>query len=315
MRLSLRNLSSLLYYDAKNHFSRTYRASIKTSIKASIRIFFCSLVVPKKGRVSINKFSGDLIRFSNKSSNEIQYGDVKIFDISSKLICTIFYSRESFESDLKKTKLMNQYFPTSEIVAVDDRKLAIYEKYVDHIEPRFFSTLDYELIQETLYNFYASYIIQQDRTGKVAHFDVKTLYNFAQLKAKYPCMEQIIELIMSPDGGMFFPHVFQHGDLSLSNILLKKDGSIVIIDWEHADYFGCFYDLHFHLLNEAIKGDFTPLEIYIRKFMNNEFELICSIVINSSAYRMGNSVIGLSLIELLMKRYRMCLCGCVPGLK
>ena len=298
--LTVRNVFDI--NSGKKNESKNF-ITISRILKKILRVFGCSIYVVRKAQFSNNEFLGDLIIFSNKNSDEIQYGDLKIFDKKNSLIYSIFYTQLSFYNNYTKSQVMSKKFPTSEIVSVDCNKQMIVENYIEHIDSKAISTEQLMSIQRNLQKLYFGYLSQEYEEGRFRYYNLSKIFDVNLIIKSYPCLGKMRKKMESSCKIVKYPNFYQHGDLSISNILLKPDGDIILIDWEHADFFGCFYDMHFHFLNQAISGNFKPLELYINNFVKNEFNLTNALMGIDLVYEPYKSTIVMSLMELLIKRY------------
>ncbi len=211
-------------------------------------------------------FFGHFVVFSNKLKEEKQYGDLKIFDIKRKRILTSFNTAESYHKRQSAAAHFNRFFLIPTLLCHNDIRLLTIEEMVDFIPPPNLLQKDYLTIAKNILNFYTAYfrkIYQPNTCEKVkpaSFFEYQELH--PKNKANIEFIRSVIdESVLNTE----IPVVYQHGDLSISNILLTKNKNCYIIDWEHTAHFSFLYDIMFFWQNEAKhQNNHTPLVHYFQ---------------------------------------------------
>ncbi len=222
-----------------------------------------------RSRVKINNakllFSGHIALFSNKQKKEKQFGDVKIFDVKRKMILTSFRTDESYQKRRRANDYFSAYFPIPTILKHNDVELFTIEQMVDFFPYDNLQNKDYLRIADKIFSLYTAYY--QNIHDSSAYNTTKPS-SFSDYNILHPINRANVECIRAAiDASLLnieLPVVYQHGDLSLQNILFANNDKIYIIDWEHASSFSFLYDVMWFWQNEAINRDnYYMIEHYL----------------------------------------------------
>lgn len=159
----------------------------------------------------------EFVYFSNMP--EVDYRDIKMFSIRNAKVLTICQSKRRYERIIAKKEFVGCYFPLPnwrEIKGLQD--LCLEEELIELQNRQKIIKKDYLL---KLVSFYVNYF-------SVVKNDVRY------------CKD-----------GLYY----QHGDLSIDNVFVNRDGELLFIDFDHSDYLPAFYDVFYQIVNNYIKND------------------------------------------------------------
>lgn len=227
-------------------------------------------------------FRGSYILFSNKLKSEIQFGELKIFNLIERKVLSTFNGMNSFDKKLSNTVFFSKHFSVPKILESNEKELFLVEELIDFHKPK---SEEFSLLATYILKSYQSYFIRS--TKEVKTVSVQDFLNYHNLELNnretLRFIRSHIDFVGLPET---IPYIYQHGDLSLSNILIDDQKKIYFIDFEHASYFGFLYDVMWFWQNEAINnGDFSIIEYYFKGDLDahlTEVFLACQLNYNSS---------------------------------
>lgn len=238
----------------------------------------------KNGKTSKHEdfFHGSYVLFSNKLKTEVQYGELKVFNLNQEKVLSTFNTIDSFEKKLSNTIYFSKHFFVPRILQSSETDLYIVEELIDFHKP---APNEYIILANYTLTSYKSYFASVNGLGRNGL--VGDILNYNKLENSN---QETIDLISSyinfetlPENLMY---IYQHGDLSLSNILIDNQAKIFFIDFEHSGYFSFLYDIMWFWQNEAINNnDFSIIEYYFKGgFDENlaELFLACNTTFNKS---------------------------------
>lgn len=215
-------------------------------------------------------FSGKMVLFSNKQKNEIQYGDLKIFDFEKKEILTSYFSKKSYQKKLIDTKHFSGFFNIPEVKAFSEKERNSIEELIEFMPRKDYHGADFLKTMNYVFDSHIKYF-RESKANKT--FKLIKPASFFEFKALHPVNQENLDTIKSLIGEKHLqidlPACYQHGDLSYSNILLTKTGNCYLIDWEHASDFTLLYDIMWPWQNEAINHNNYFL---IKNYFNGTFD-------------------------------------------
>lgn len=231
---------------------------------------------------STESFKGVYILFSNKLKNENQYGELKIFNLVGGEVLSTFNTNESFNIKLSNTIFFSDYFLIPKIIHSDSQKLFLVEELIDFHKPK---PEEFILLANYILKSYQSYFLRSNR--EIRSVPLQDVLKYDSLEKSNNATIKFIALHIDfeilPQN---LPYIYQHGDLSLSNILIDNFNRIYFIDFEHSGYFSFLYDAMWFWQNEAINNnDYSLFEHYFNGGFDEyltELFLACKLSYNKS---------------------------------
>lgn len=234
----------------------------------------CRVLIRKDSK---NDFTGSLVLFSNKNRNEKQFGDLKIFDFSKRQILTSYKSIESYQKRQKDTLHFYKHFQLPEVYDQRDDLLITTEEMIEFVPHNNYQRSDYLSIAAYLLDNYLQYFKKEYSGEGIKTVKSSSFFEYNQIHpVNLKNIQKIRAMIDSSLLQQDIPLCYEHGDLSISNILYTRTNDVFLIDWEHASYFSFLYDIMWFWQNEAIfRNNYWVLEHYFYggfdKFMNQIF--------------------------------------------
>jgi thiamine kinase-like enzyme len=295
-------------YDLKNglivHDEILKNTDRKSDFKQLQKLFSKNKQYKKIGTVkhisqSATAFNGSFVLFSNKLPNEEQYGELKVFNLIDAKVLSLCNTIGSYQSKLKNTAIFSAYFKVPKIMITNEETGIIVEELIDFhkAEPFEFNNVSHDLIASYTTFFKNS----TPREASVcSHFEILST---SLDKTNRETIEYISSHVKFDQLPQNLPVYFQHGDLSLSNILIDEKGLIFLIDFEHANHYGFLYDVMWFWQNEAInQNDFSILESYLKGIFDSDLVKLFNAVSLKYDPSLKLSYILLVVLELIQKR-------------
>lgn len=231
---------------------------------------------------SIEDFKGTYVLFSNKLKSEKQYGELKIFNLVEEQVLSTFNTNESFDKKLSNTVFFSNYFLIPKILHSNPQKLFLVEQLIDFHKPR---PEEFVMLANYVLKSYQSYFLLSDR--EIRSIPTQNVLKYSSLEEGNSDTINLIASYINFDTlPQNSPYIYQHGDLSLSNILIDDFDRIYFIDFEHSGFFSFLYDVMWFWQNEAINNsDFRLIEHYFKGEFDEqltELFLACNLVYNKS---------------------------------
>lgn len=244
-------------------------------------------------------FYGTAALLSNKLPSEVQYGELKIFDLLNAKVLSFCNTKESFSKKINNTDVFSKFFLIPKITHTNKENLLIVEELIDYHKP---SLDEYSIISNDLISNYTLYFKNAEK--KEIEIEYKFCYDVNSLqKENKETVEFILSLIDFDKLPLQIPYYFQHGDLSLSNILVDKNRSVYIIDFEHASFFSFLYDVMWFWQNEALNNNnYTAIEQYFAGDYDRQLSKLFETVAIKFDTSLKVSYLLLVFIELIDKR-------------
>lgn len=281
----------------KNNYNLSHKKDIKYKIKRVLAPNTLSILNnPEK-----EDFRGSIYLLSNDTSEE---KDVKIFDIKTSKVLTVYVEQENLKKKIENYKYFGEYFNIPEIMEYDFDKKTSVEELVLSKTKNTWNELDYSKVIETIFSSYEKYYKSSSKNNNHGYAKVsdmlsklkedETLNNLVCQIEKEISKELITEDI---------PTINQHGDLWLYNTMLGKNRKVYFIDWEHSGEYFLFYDLFWWMQNEALYNDnFSHLERYLMGRYDVHFKEMFDALNYNFNERLRKDYVYIFILELLYKR-------------
>lgn len=204
--------------------------------------------VKNDGRQSV----GSILLFSNTRIKNDTPASVKVFNIERDEVVTFYRDTLKMKYDLSGIKYFDQYMNNSSVLLeINEEKHFVREKLIHSLSEQKWSDFDEHFVFEALLKSYADYYIAVKKSKKI---NVGTLIAQAtDMKIGDGLMNLLSDMLIQNADTLELHEVYQHGDLSATNVLYQKDNSsIYIIDYEHFGEYYFLYDLFWFMTNEAI---------------------------------------------------------------
>jgi thiamine kinase-like enzyme len=270
---------------------------IKEMFFSNRNIYFLGKI---NNEVLKTSFKGLFILFSNKQKTEMQFGELKIFSLADETVLSAFNSQASFDKKFDNTLYFSNFFLVPKIINSNQKQLIIIEELIDFHQPKDKKIL---LVAHHIIESYIKLFKQSKSEIKSDSLD-SIFFNLDQInntnKETLVFIYSFIETKSLPKN---IPFLYQHGDLSLSNILIDKSKSIYFIDFEHSSYFGFLYDIMWFWQNEAINNkNFSMIKYYFEGKFDKKLTIIFQIFSLNYNKSLKLSYILLVISEVIKKR-------------
>lgn len=283
--------------------------AIENKIFRSLIYFFSGLkLFVKTNNKTKDSFqlNGTFLLMSNKQKGEENYGGYKIFDFYNKKILTRHVSQSNYYKNIKNYKTFNSHFRIPSITHYCSANYVTMEEMVDFIPRNKLKERNFDKIVDYIFNSYCDYFemrvkASQYNTAKAADF--LTDYQLNLNSDAVFITNKLKKYIERNSLNRNIPILLQHGDLSLSNILLAKNKKCYIIDWEHANSYSFLYDIMWAWQNEAInRNNYYFLKEYYSGKYDKNLQRIFNIFNLSYDDNLRHVYLNIVIAELLYKR-------------
>jgi len=216
-------------------------------------------------------FEGDFLLVANKSLKKNSRFNFKIFDSKNNFVFSSFVSENDYYSYLNGVKFFGASYHIPRILFFEGSNRYLIEEKINFI------TKINETIQSKLQvGIFQGYINSLNNLNYDFRPVPKIVY-----KSSNP---EVIELIGRINRFIIdipcskLPYFQQHGDLSMSNILVENETYIpYIIDWEHMGIYVILYDPLWNWVNEAFwNKNFFMIKLYY----SNQFDEYVSTILS-----------------------------------
>lgn len=195
-------------------------------IKILIARIFYSVIAAENG----TEFSAQAVYFANTPDHSNR--DAKFFDYENKTVRTLCPNKVRYDTYIHNWEYFKNYFPLVNLLSADEEHFVFDEKM---IEKRSVPDREWETVFLTIFGIYSAYFHTPGVDKKDVVYKCSYMPNCDNENSKFS-----ITLYR------------QHGDLSADNFIYDKDGKLFFIDYEHADYYPCFYDLFFLIVHSCV---------------------------------------------------------------
>lgn len=159
---------------------------------------------------------------------EFEARDIKLFAPMQAKVLTICQSSKRYENIIAKKRFVGEVFPIPQWREVNGLQGSCFEERLVDLQNR--QTIIQESYLIKLVLFYSNYFCAVKKNQKYCK------------------------------NGLYY----QHGDLSIDNVFIERNGELCFIDFDHSDYFPAFYDVFYQIVNNYImNGDITAIS-YLR---------------------------------------------------
>jgi len=281
--------------------------AIENKILRSLIYFFSGLklfVELNNKTKNPSQLNGTFLLMSNKQKGEKNYGDFKIFDFNNKKILTRHVSQSGYYKKIEKYKMFNSYFRIPSITHSCITNYVTTEEMVDFIPRNKLKERDYDKIVNYIFNSYCDYFEIRVKTSQYNTANAMDFLTNYQLNSDtFLITHKLKKNIERNSLGSNIPILYQHGDLSLSNILLAKNKKCYMIDWEHANSYSFLYDIMWAWQNEAInRNNYYFLKEYYSGKYDKSLQRIFGIFNLSYNENLRHVYLNIVIAELLSKR-------------
>lgn len=247
------------------YFNVSFDDARNKTIVQKLNSFLPTSKKVKKARHEEVLFKGSFVLFSNKLKSESQYGDVKLFDFDKSEILTSYFSASSYQKKLHDTLYFQKYYNTPVLLSFSDDELITIEKLIDYIPLNDFTKENYLKTTNDILVAHLGYFKECNVGQSIKYIKPNRFFEYENC---HPDNVRSLLILQSLIGEAWqktdLPLIYQHGDLSYSNILLSKTDRTFLIDWEHASYYTFFYDIMWPWQNEAInKNNYFLIKCYL----------------------------------------------------
>lgn len=245
----------------------------------------------------LKRYSGDLLLVSNAGLKQLSRYNFKIFDSTNKLVFSFFTNNSEFNKYKDGAKFFGSFYSVPKILFRDKKRNYVVEEKVLFIEH-----LDNRLKQEVQHEILKGYIqsIEKIESSWIELPKIRYQSKDKEVGSLIELMNKTIDNLSVKK----LPKFIQHGDLSLSNVLIEKTTSTpYIIDWEHMDEYILFYDPFWNWINESIwNNDYSLLRLYLTG--EYDAEIIQVLRVFQLEILLSNKIelILIVLVEMLNKR-------------
>ena len=281
----------------ENNYNLSHKKDIKYNIKRAL--------APNKLSISNNSekedFRGSIYLLSNDTSDE---KDVKIFDIKTSKVLTVYVEIENLKKKIEDYKYFGEYFNIPEIMEYDFDKRTSVEELVLSKTKNTWNELDYSKVIETIFSSYEQYYKSSSKNNNYGSAKVSDM--LSELKEDETLNDLVCQIEKEISKELItddIPTINQHGDLWLYNTMLGENGKVYFIDWEHSGGYFLFYDLFWWMQNEALYNDnFSHLERYIMGEYDVHFKGVFDALNYKFNKRLREDYVYIFMLELLYKR-------------
>lgn len=179
-----------------------------------------------------NDFTSQAVYFANTPPSNHSNRDVKFFDYESKTVRTICPNKARFDKYIHNWQYFKNYFPLPDLLFADEEHFVFDERM---IEKRSVPDREWIYVFQTIFDIYAAYFHTPGVDKKNVAYKCSYITNCDNEDCRFS-----VTLYR------------QHGDLSADNFIYDADGKVYFIDYEHADYYPCFYDLFFLIVHSYV---------------------------------------------------------------
>jgi len=282
--------------------------AIENNLFRSLIYFFSGLklfVKTNNKAKDSSQLNGTFLLMSNKQKGEENYGDFKLFDFYNNKILTRHVSQSNYYKKIENYKIFNSYFRIPSITHYCSKNYVTMEEMVDFIPRIKLKERDFDKIVNYIFDSYCDYFemrvkASQFNTAKAVDFLTNYQLNSDAVSITHKLKKNIERNSLSSN----IPILFQHGDLSLSNILLAKNKKCYMIDWEHANSYSFLYDIMWAWQNEAInRNNYYFLKEYYSGKYDKNLQRIFDIFDLSYDDNLRHVYLNIVIAELLYKRF------------
>lgn len=241
---------------------------------------------------------GDIIVFGNTEIDKAP-ASVKIFNLDSKEVITVYQDGKKMSSDLNANDFFSGKLPIVPILFKDLDKKIIKEKLIIGKTLSRLKENEYFKLFETVVGCYVNYF-KTERSEKFV--SVGDLINESMKKQIDDKIGEQIFLKLSDIKNIRVPLKILHGDFTYSNLL--SDGQkCYFIDFEHFGEFCFFYDIFWLMQNEYVYNKNKSLmERYFNGDLDDCFNAMFSAVGERFDPNMKDAYYYIFLLEMYNKR-------------
>lgn len=249
-------------------------------------------------RTKDKEFEGSIIVFGNTSMGE-KPASVKIFNLESKEVVTIYQDEKKLIQDLSAYDYFVEKLPLVPVLSKDLQKGIIKEKLIFGKTISQLDQEEYYHLFEDIINYYVQYFKSEKKLKKILIVD---LIN-----------ESIEKQIDTSIGKKIFMRLKNiknkqvilktlHGDFTYSNLLLDNQGCY-FIDFEHFADYSFYYDIFWLMQNEYVYNqNKTLLNLYFKGELDALFRKLFDSVEECFDENMRDVYYYVFLLEMYNKR-------------